>query len=46
MERNDVVDEVLSRVINREIPVKDIKEVAKNTHTYSGHSVGWRGMTL
>ena len=46
MERNDVVDEVLSRVINREIPVKDIKDVAKNTHTYSGHSVEWRGMTL
>ena len=46
MERNDVVDEVLSRVINREIPVKDIKDVAKNTHTYSGHSVEWRGITL
>ena len=46
MDRIDVVDEVLSRVINREIPVKDIKDVAKNTHTYSGHSVGWRGMTM
>ena len=46
IERNDVVDEVLSTVINRAIPVKDIKDVAKNTHTYSGHSVGWRGITL
>ena len=40
IERNDVVYLVLSTVINREIPVKDIKDVAKNTHTYSGHSVG------